>query len=292
MPKHHKFIFENNVYNLQELSKVLNIPVYTLGRIVRSNNCKTVEDILSCTGDDLKHPSRLIHVGDKINHWIILDANPIMLDKHLKYKVQCDCGSEPVMRSLSEIRRTNRCRKCSHGPNMLDIHIGDVYNNWTVIDGPFKKNNALYYKVSCKCGAERLKQPGELVHGAKMCPKCARELLIPKIVKKNGAIGDLRISKLWKINNSAKARNLECSLTMEYLWDLYLKQNKKCAITGDYLPNINKASLDRIDSSKGYIEGNVQWVTSIANICKYTLTMEELIDFCKKVINHANQQPS
>jgi hypothetical protein len=79
---------------------------------------------------------------------------------------------------------------------------------------------------------------------------------------------------------------------MQYLWDLYINQNKCCAITGDYIPSIMEASLDRIDSSKGYIEGNVQWVTKQANLSKHVMSMDELYEFCKKVLNHANQQPS
>ena len=58
------------------------------------------------------------------------------------------------------------------------------------------------------------------------------------------------------------------------------------------LDDINKSSLDRIDSNKPYIEGNVQWVTVQANRSKHTLSMQELYEFCQKVLNHANQQPS
>ena len=87
-------------------------------------------------------------------------------------------------------------------------------------------------------------------------------------------------------------RKIEFNLTIDYLWNLYLSQDKKCTITGDELPNILKASLDRIDSTKGYIEGNVQWVTTQANRCKHILSMSELYEFAQKVLNHANQQPS
>ena len=71
-----------------------------------------------------------------------------------------------------------------------------------------------------------------------------------------------------------------------------MRQDKKCDITGDSIPNIRDASLDRIDSNLGYIEGNVQWVTYRANVSKHTMTMTELYEFCKKVLNHANQQLS
>ena len=73
---------------------------------------------------------------------------------------------------------------------------------------------------------------------------------------------------------------------------MYISQNAKCAITGDPIPELEKASLDRIDSTKGYIEGNVQFVTTQANLSKHIMSMSELYEFCKKVLNHANQQPS
>ena len=65
-----------------------------------------------------------------------------------------------------------------------------------------------------------------------------------------------------------------------------------CAITGDFISNIDDASLDRIDSTKGYVEGNVQWVTKQANLSKHVMTMDQLYQFCQKVLSHANQQPS
>jgi hypothetical protein len=43
------------------------------------------------------------------------------------------------------------------------------------------------------------------------------------------------------------------------------------------------ASLDRIDSSKGYIEGNLQWVHKDVNIMKMDLSQVEFIDYCVKV---------
>ena len=52
------------------------------------------------------------------------------------------------------------------------------------------------------------------------------------------------------------------------------------------------ASLDRIDSSLGYIEGNVQWVERKVNIIKRELKQEEFIKLCQDIVNHANQKPS
>ena len=49
---------------------------------------------------------------------------------------------------------------------------------------------------------------------------------------------------------------------------------------------------NRIDSSKGYIRGNLQWVTKRVNWMKGDMLTEELFEMCNKILNHANQQPS
>ena len=48
------------------------------------------------------------------------------------------------------------------------------------------------------------------------------------------------------------------------------------------------ASLDRIDSNKGYIKGNVQWVHKDVNTMKMDHTQEEFIKICTMVANHVS----
>lgn len=74
-----------------------------------------------------------------------------------------------------------------------------------------------------------------------------------------------------------------------------MKQNKKCALTGDiiYFPTRcwsrdGTASLDRIDSSKGYTKENVQWVHKDINMMKQEYTTEVFLGWCKKVVEHNN----
>lgn len=77
--------------------------------------------------------------------------------------------------------------------------------------------------------------------------------------------------------------------TPQYLLDLYNKQNGKCALSKINLPlntlsyrDLN-LSLDRIDSNKGYIEGNVQWVDKRINMMKQSFTQDEFIKMCIEV---------
>jgi hypothetical protein len=105
-------------------------------------------------------------------------------------------------------------------------------------------------------------------------------------------IGDLTLTEYTRLRRSAEKREYTFEVSIEYLWNLFQEQKQICAITGDYIPTIKEASLDRIDNSKGYIEGNVQWVTHQANVSKHIMSMDELYEFCKKVLNYANQHPS
>ena len=73
---------------------------------------------------------------------------------------------------------------------------------------------------------------------------------------------------------------------------MFLKQNKKCALSGVLLSfntiaknqtSKKTASLDRIDSSKGYIEGNVQWVHKKINDLKSNFDEDTLIKMCNLI---------
>lgn len=76
------------------------------------------------------------------------------------------------------------------------------------------------------------------------------------------------------------------------LWDL---QKGICPFTGWKLelphssvgwkgpPSPKRASLDRIDNSKGYEKGNIRFISYMANIARGTMSDSELIMFCKAV---------
>jgi len=118
-------------------------------------------------------------------------------------------------------------------------------------------------------------------------------------------------SKTWKgygkisgqyfslIKNRANKKNLTFNITKKYIWNLYLEQGEKCALTSIIIDikesrrsqevNEMTASLDRIDSTKGYIKGNVQWVHKDINRMKNNYDQDYFIEMCHKV-SKSNKQ--
>lgn len=77
---------------------------------------------------------------------------------------------------------------------------------------------------------------------------------------------------------NAKNHIQEYNLTKEYIQEILENQNYKCAYTGVELKIGNKLTnptIDRIDSSKGYIKGNIVICTEFANTAKNDLTLDE-----------------
>lgn len=77
--------------------------------------------------------------------------------------------------------------------------------------------------------------------------------------------------------------------TIKDAWDIFEKQNKKCALSKVDIhlypakKDLNTASLDRIDSSIGYCINNVQWLHKDINTLKNTMSNSEVRKICKNI---------
>lgn len=106
------------------------------------------------------------------------------------------------------------------------------------------------------------------------------------------------ISKGWwndhivRSANGSKGRNkIELTVTIQEAWDLFAKQNKKCALSGvdiriSSTNRYNTASVDRIDSSKGYTLDNIQWVHKHINLMKNRFDQGYFLDLCSKIVDN------
>lgn len=89
--------------------------------------------------------------------------------------------------------------------------------------------------------------------------------------------------------------NRKFNITYAYLWELINKQEWKCAITKTPLEplgdseNNNRLSIDRIDSSKGYVPGNIQFIRYRVNTMKWTHNQNDFIKYCMQIVNYTNK---
>ena len=104
----------------------------------------------------------------------------------------------------------------------------------------------------------------------------------------------MRIRKDCK--NRAVKRKLDFNITTEYLLKLLEECNYTCPVfKNKFIIDSKekdrnfKASLDRIDNSKGYIEGNVMWISWKANTMKSNATKKELKMFAEWIMNEKTQ---
>lgn len=93
------------------------------------------------------------------------------------------------------------------------------------------------------------------------------------------------------IKRRAKNKNIPFDLDLEYL---FILAPFNCPVLGTPLawcekhdkrgPKNNSPSLDRIDPEKGYVKGNVMWMSQLANAMKNNATKEELKQFANWVL--------
>ena len=169
------------------------------------------------------------------------------------------------------------------------------------LEYPVKLKKIIYWMCLCDCGNKTLVSVSSLNSGStKSCGCLQKELIIVKNRKCWKGYGELSGNYFSQIRYNAKKRKIYFDITTEYLWHLFIKQEKKCILSGVTLTFGDKrkkqrdqtASLDRIDASKGYIEGNVQWVHKIINIMKGKQDSKEFIKLCIMIGKHNNGEQS
>jgi hypothetical protein len=177
--------------------------------------------------------------------------------------------------------------------NNSKFKIGNIYNNWTLLDITY--SSPKNYKFQCNCGfIKNTSNPYNILNNnSKKCVTCANK-------DKWGDYSGLPNRTWVTITKTARKRNIEFNISKDYAEKILINQNYKCALTKlelkfvfapynimkEVCNNCNTASLDRIDSSKGYIEGNIQWVHKDVNLMKNILNQDYFISLCKQIANN------
>ena len=167
--------------------------------------------------------------------------------------------------------------------------IGKKFGKLTVFSFDEKnKKGQSYWLCRCDCGKEKSIRGDHLLNSKTKSCGCNNRGSKNVNWKGYGEIGGW----IWTgYKRNAKTKKRVFDISIKDGWDLFLQQNRKCSLSGVDLyfsPNTSNrhgtnASLDRIDSKKGYTIDNVQWVTKKINMAKQNVSQNEFIEMCKLV---------
>ena len=173
------------------------------------------------------------------------------------------------VRSNSRLGRTNKIYR-----NIVDQ--GKTFGNLFIVKA------GKVCECQCKCGNICFLTARELKRGrVKSCGCLKKE----KVAGFEGITGNC----FNRCRYGAISRKIVFDITAQDMWDKFVEQDGKCAISG--VPiflrtkslDLPTASLDRIDSQKGYVVDNIHWVHKTINIMKWDLPLHEFVEWCKIV---------
>lgn len=145
-----------------------------------------------------------------------------------------------------------------------------------------------YWFCKCECGNAVEVHTNKLTSGwTKSCGCLQKDITSDRSWK---GIGELSGRYINAVKHGAKLRGIEYSVTKEYLWDTYIHQNRRCALTGLPITMDCDASLDRINSENGYVVGNIQWLHRDVNLMKLDHSTERFIQICQLVIQYESKK--
>ena len=230
--------------------------------------------------------------GQKFNYWTVISFSHKAESNNAGYwNCKCKCGTERSVRSYALTSGKSKSCGClqketSNEPQ-LDL-TGNIYGSLKVIS--LIRPIGLYgwmWNVECICGTKKQVLGNNLKQGKTKSCGCSKK--------------GISIESFWKneINSykrSAKNRNFEWNITDELAKEI---MQFNCIYCGSApSQNMSKAYLrrnitfkrngiDRIDSSKGYIEGNVVSCCASCNYKKGSKTVDEFLDESLAIYNHS-----
>lgn len=169
--------------------------------------------------------------------------------------------------------------------------IGEVFGRLTVLGlSEISRNGHSRWHVKCECGTEKTVLGTHLVQKKiRSCGCLHFNHHKGQFVK--GHRGNFKGYELIPLSyfssvkrgaNGGKGRKpIEFNLTIKDMWEVF---TGKCVLSS--LPidfKSRTASLDRIDSSKGYIKENIQWLHKDVNMMKRHYNQEYFMKLCKLI---------
>lgn len=232
-------------------------------------------------------------IGRQFGEGVVLEkvSKPAHLKRAGRYwRVLCKCGREVVVDTTTLVRRWSNCG-CIKQEDLTGkrFHKGFVIS----LEGCDQKGHRIW-QLQCDCGNQYNARTESLNSGNTKSCGCL-PLRLGKEHPHYKGHGDLSGDYWSKLQRGAQSRNIQFDISIETAWQLYLDQEKKCALTGwaIELSDSNKkeqtASLDRKDSNGNYTHDNIQWVHKDVNRIKQHYSQAYLFDICEAIIQNRKE---
>jgi hypothetical protein len=247
-------------------------PADLAGRVGESPGLEVVEEVrgrpLKFTPEQDEEVARLYDNGMAMN----------------AIAVQMGVAPQTVKRALA--------RKGVVGEKRYVDHTGEVHGTKKIL-GFYcmrKRGLSVWSYVCLKCG---FKANSSLCSIKYKCKQCSFKSELANTKEYLGC-GDLNQSYYLKLKRAALRRGMCWGITPEFIWELYQKQGGKCGLSGRPIwfdpkwkggkggGNVT-ASIDRVDSARGYEKDNVWLIHKSFQFMKMDLTVQEFYNACLEV---------
>lgn len=190
--------------------------------------------------------------------------------------------------------------ECLNCGNVYDIPLSSLRREpKSCLNCKMERRKYPKHSLNCiECGKE---VEASTNHKTRVCSKECSNRAAAKRVRgyRQTTLEDTLKYLVVQTRSRAKKRGMEHDLTYEWVETKLREQKGLCARTGIPLkasrPDIgglrrthkDTASLDRVDSNKGYTQDNVEIVSYFYNSAKNKFTGEELEEMCKQILEKA-----
>jgi hypothetical protein len=230
-------------------------------------------------------------LGATFNEWTVIGGSQKGGSNlvELYYPCRCSCGFEIAVRG-SDLR-SGKSRSCVNCAYRDEIPPGTKFGKWVVMELSARKiSRGLSYLCACECGTQLEIAGGSLRYGhTTQCRSCANVQM-----QHHPTVDVIHGSYFNRLLRGANNRGIKVEIGPDDLLEQWNLQSGFCALSGKTLHLQSKtlawsnsnASVDRINSSIGYLKDNIQWVDKSVNRLKNNLSEEELFELCGRIYRH------
>lgn len=226
-------------------------------------------------------------IGKTFNNLTVI-SRYITNKRGIYFACVCDCGKQTVVRHSALVSGSTKSCGCYRSSFKRPDYTNSVFGYLTA-----QKYSEVHkaWECFCKCGKIIFVKTNSLTTGNTTSCGCKRtESLIDRNVanKQYQNYKDIDGQYYARILTGARQRKLPFEISIQDMYDILFRQNFICALSGLKLEcdfSNMTASLDRIDSQKGYTLSNIQWLHKDVNSIKLDYKQWYFVYICFRIAN-------